>query len=165
MKAIFNTAMAVFALAFSAAPITTWAADPIVGTWRLASWTVEETDSKAVHNPMGEHPSGMQTFTPDGWFFFLATDSTRKPPAGPRATDAEAAQLYRTMAANAGRYRTEGDKWFIMPEVHSAPAIVGKELTGTFEIKGDRLEAKQAPIVSPLYGKQVVSTYVWERMK
>jgi hypothetical protein len=81
------------------------------------------------------------------------------------ATDAAAAQLYRTMAANAGRYRTEGDKWFITPEVHSAPAIVGKELTGTFEIKGDRLEAKQAPIVSPLYGKQVVSTYVWERMK
>jgi hypothetical protein len=165
MKAILNRAMAVFALAFSVAPITTWAADPIVGTWHLVSWTVEETDSKAVSKPFGEHPSGMQTFTPDGFFFYVATAYDRKPPAAPKATDAEAAQLYRTLGANAGRYRIEGDKWFITPEVHSAPQLVGTEFKGTFEIKGDRLEAKQEPYLSAQLGKRIAATYVWERAK
>ena len=165
MKAILNKAMAVFALMFSAVPITAWATDPLVGTWRLVSWSYEETESKAVSNPFGDHPSGMQTFTPDGWFFVVVTDSTRKPPAGPKATDAEAAQLYRTMAAIAGSYRTEGDKWFEKVEVHSAPAFVGTEVSGTFEIKDDRLQAKSVPFVSSVVGKQVVGTFVWERVK
>ena len=165
MKTISNTVIGVFALVFSVVPITAWAADPIVGTWRLVSWTMEETDSKAVHKPFGDHPSGIQTFTPDGWFFVVVTDPSRKPPEGPKATDAEAAQLYRTLAAIAGRYRTEGDKWFEKVEVHSAPAGVGMDVTGTFEIKDDRLEAKSVPFVSVLLGKQVVGTYVWERMR
>jgi hypothetical protein len=165
MKAIFNRAMAVFALVFGVVPISAWAADPTVGTWRLVSWTMEETESKAVHKPFGDHPNGMRTITPDGWLFIVITDPSRKPPADPKATDAEAAQLYRTMTASVSRWKTEGDKWFITPEIPSNPAFFGKTATGTFEIKGDRLEAKEDPYVSGILGKQVVATYVWERVK
>jgi hypothetical protein len=145
MKAILNKAMAVFALMFSAVPITAWAADPIVGTWRLVSWSYEETDSKTVHKPFGDHPSGMQTFTPDGWYFVVVTDSTRKPPAGPKATDAEAAQLYRMLAAIAGRYRTEGDKWFEKAEFHSVQRASGRRCRGLSRSKTIACRPSRSP--------------------
>jgi hypothetical protein len=37
-------------------------------------------------------------------------DPKRKPPAGPKATDAEADDLYRTMIAYSGAYSIEGSK-------------------------------------------------------
>jgi hypothetical protein len=36
-------------------------------------------------------------------------DPSRSPPAARKATDAKAAQLYGTMGAYAGRYKTDGD--------------------------------------------------------
>jgi hypothetical protein len=165
MKAILDTRMAIFALTCVFVPITAQAADPIVGTWRLVSWTTVETESKAVHNLFGEHPSGMETFTPDGWFFFIITDPSRKPPAAPKTTDAEAAQLYRTMGATAGRWRTDDNRWFISQEIVSSPAFVGTEAKGEFEIKGDRLEGKSDPFTSSLLGTQVFNQFVWERVK
>ena len=54
----------------------------------------------------------------------------------PHATDAKAAQLYRTMGAYAGRYKTDGDKLIVTPEVASGPALVGTEQTYLIEIKG-----------------------------
>jgi hypothetical protein len=37
------------------------------------------------------------------------------PSRTPQATDAEAAELYRTMGAYAGRYKTDGDKLIVIP--------------------------------------------------
>jgi hypothetical protein len=110
MKASCKIPMVVFALAISAMLSVARAADSIVGTWRLVSWTEEETQSKAVHKNFVDRPDGLSTFTSDGRMMIMFTDPTRKPPATPKATDAEAAQLYRTMVAFAGKYRTEGNK-------------------------------------------------------
>jgi len=49
------------------------------------------------------------TFTSDDRMIMFV-DPAGKPPASPKATDAEAAQLFRTMVAYAGKYRIEGDK-------------------------------------------------------
>src|SRR4029077_823189 len=65
MKSAFK-AIAVIALATSSLVSAARAADSIVGTWRLVSWTEEETESKAVHKNFGDHPSGLVTFTSDG---------------------------------------------------------------------------------------------------
>jgi hypothetical protein len=37
-------------------------------------------------------------------------ESCEKPPAGPKATDAEAVERYRTMIAYSGSYNIEGNK-------------------------------------------------------
>ena len=37
------------------------AADSVVGSWRLASWAEVETESKVVHTPFGENPTGVVT--------------------------------------------------------------------------------------------------------
>jgi len=165
MKASFTIPMVVLALATSAVFSVAQAADSIIGTWRLVSWTEEETQSKAVHKNFGDHPHGLLTFTSDGRMMILFTDPTRKPPATPNATEAEAAQLYRTMVAYAGKYRAEGNKLILTPEVSWNQAWNGTEQTRLFEIQGDRLQWKTTPFVSPFIGKEMVATLIWERVK
>ncbi len=165
MQAIYKIATAVFPLVISAVPSTAWAADSVVGVWRVVSDTAEETESKAVHKFYGDNPSGFITFTADGRYVIVITDSTRKPPAGPKATDAEAAQLWRTMLAGGGKYKTDGDKMTGSIEAAANPAVVGTEFSGSFEVKGDRLQYKSAPVLSGIIGKQIVITRVFERVK
>src|ERR1700758_4477644 len=50
-------------------------------------------------------------------------DPSRTPPAARKATDAKAAQHYRTMGVYAGRYKTDGDKLTMTPKVASSPAL------------------------------------------
>jgi hypothetical protein len=133
--------------------------------WRVVSDTVEETDTKAVHKFYGENPSGFIIFTADGRYILLIADPTRRPPAAAKATDTEAAQLWRTMVAAAGEYKTDGDKLSGRIEVASNPALNGVEFSGSFDLKGDRLQYKQAPIMSGIIGKQVILTRVFERVK
>jgi hypothetical protein len=47
----------------------------------------------------------------------IFTDPRRQPPASPKATDAEAAQLYRGMVAYAGSYWLEDDKVLVKVDV------------------------------------------------
>jgi hypothetical protein len=142
-------------------------ADKLVGTWRLVSRVYEEVESKAVHKPFGDNPSGITIFSSDGWECQLITASDRKPPAALEPTDAEAAQLFRTMAASCFRYKIDGDKWSVTTEVSNNPSFVGREATGVAEWKGpDRYQSKSSPFASNLVGgKQVVLISVWERVK
>ncbi len=118
MKASFQiVAVGFLVLAISTVFSAAWAADSIVGTWRLVSWTEEETESKAVNKVFGDKPNGLLTVTADNRMMAIFTASNRKPPAQPKATDAEAAQLFQTMLAYAGRYKTEGDKLTFYPEI------------------------------------------------
>jgi hypothetical protein len=146
------------------APVALAAAD-IVGTWRLVSWVEEETESKVQHKNFGENPSGLITLTSDGRMMIMFVDPVRKPPATPRASDNEAVHLCRTMVAYAGKYRTDGDRLIQYPEVSWNQAFTGTEQTRIFELKGDRLQWKTTPFVSPIIGKQMVATLVWERVR
>jgi hypothetical protein len=165
VKTSYKLITGVFGLAISAMPSAAWAAGSVVGTWRLVSYIEEETESKAVHKNFGDHPSGLITYTSDGRMMVIFTDPNRKPPAAAQATDLEAAQLYRTMVAYAGTYKTEGDKVIHYPEVSWSQAPNGRELTRFFEVEDDRLQLKSPPVVSPLIGKEIVGTVVWERVK
>src|SRR5438477_12073754 len=110
MNVIIKFASAALVFATSAAFTRTQAAESVVGSWRMVSWIEEETESKAVHKNFGDHPLGLLTYTTDGRMMIIFADPTRKPSATPKATDAEAAQLYRTMVAYAGSYSLDGDK-------------------------------------------------------
>jgi hypothetical protein len=165
MRATHKIALAFFALVISAVPSSAWSADSLVGMWRVVSNTAEETESKAVHKFYGDNPSGYLIYTADGRWMQLITDSTRKPPAAPKATDAEAAQLWRTMAAEAGTYKTEGDKITGSVEVSSNPAFIGTKFSVSFEVNGDRFQYKAGPFMSGILGKEIVYTRVFERVK
>jgi hypothetical protein len=140
------------------------AADSVAGSWRLASWAEVETESKVVHTPFGENPSGVITYTPDGRMSVLIIDPQRKSPAGPKATDAEGVELYQTMIAYSGAYSLDGNK-----VTHKIEVSWNQAWTGTnqqlFEVKDDMLTIKTPQITSPITGKESVSTLVWERVK
>jgi hypothetical protein len=86
------------------------ASEAIVGSWRLVSWVEVDTESKSAHNVFGDNPTGMITYTPDGRMSVFIIDPKRTKPAGPKATDAEAVELYRTIIAYSGSYGIEGNK-------------------------------------------------------
>jgi hypothetical protein len=162
LKASFKIAMAVLPMTVLSAA---QAADSIVGTWRLVSWVEEETENKIKRKHFDDNPNGLVIFTGDGHMSNIFTNSERKPPAAPRPTDEEATQLYRTMVAFSGSYKTESNKLTFYPEVSWNQAWNGTEQTRFFEVQGDRLQWKTALLLSPFDGKQVVATLVWERAK
>ena len=92
-------------------------------------------------------------------------DPNRKPAGGPKATDNEAAQLYRTMVAYAGAYSVEGEKVTHKIEVSWNQVWNGTDQQRFFEIRDNRLTIKTPPFASPFLGKQIVATLVWERVK
>ena len=158
----FRLSMLAFALSIAAAQAR--AADP-VGTWRLSSWVEEETESKIVHQAFGDRPLGLITFTADGHVAVIFSNPTRKPPASPKATDAEAADLYRTMVAYAGTYSIDGDKLTNHIEVSWNQAWNGTSQVRFVEVKDDRLTVKTQAFMSPFFNKQIVATLVFDRVK
>jgi len=89
----------------------------------------------------------------------------RKPSAIPKATEAEAAELYRTMVAYAGTYSVEGDKVAHKIDVSWNQAWNGTSQTRFIDVKDDRLTIKTSAFISPFLNKQIVATLVFERVK
>ena len=141
------------------------AADSIVGSWRLVTWVEVETESKSIHSIFGDNPTGLITYTPDGHMSVFIINPTRKAPAGPKATDAEAVDLYRTMIAYSGSYSIEGDKVSHKIEVSWNQAWTGTNQQRFVDVKDNQLTIKTPPIISPISGKEIVYTLVWERVK
>ncbi len=166
MKARLTIAVMMLGLTTGCLMSVAQAADSIVGTWRLVSWVEEETESKAQHKNFGEKPNGILMYTADGRMSVIFADPRRQPPASPKATDAEAAQLYRGIVAYSGSYRLEGDKVLVHVDASWNRAWDGTDRPPTtIEVKGERLTSKTAPFVSPFLGKRMVATLVWERVK
>jgi hypothetical protein len=138
----------------------------LVGTWRLVSFDREIVATKEVIHAFGGHATGFATYTADGRYMSLIVDSTRKPPAQPMATDAEAISLYRTMNAFAGSYRVEGDTIIYHFDITWNQIESGEEQKRPFKIEGDRLSFTTPPQKNAFLNNQIVSaSLVWERVK
>jgi len=142
-----------------------YATDSVVGSWRLVSWVEVETEGKAVHAVFGDNPTGVITYTSDGHMSVVIADPKRRAAAGPKATDAEAADLYRTMVAYSGSYSIDGNKVVHKIEVSWNQSWNGTNQQRFVDVKDDQLTIKTSPIISPISGKETVHTLVWERIK
>src|SRR4051812_12933782 len=86
-------------LAAASSPLTAQEAtkkEQLIGSWSVAS--LKATSGDKVSYPLGEKPAGYVTFTPTR-FWLLFVDSTRKSPASPTLTDAEAVAMMKTQVA------------------------------------------------------------------
>jgi hypothetical protein len=92
---------------------------PIVGTWSLQSFTERDIKTNVRSYPMGERPKARVIYTAGGHVATIFTATGRRAPAGLRATDAEAVQLFRTMVAFAGRYELNGSE--LITNTHAWP--------------------------------------------
>jgi hypothetical protein len=102
----------------------------LVGTWKLLAFKVWPSDTKEeARDALGPNPQGRLILTATGYITSFRVAEGRKP----AQTDAERAQLLRTMAAWTGRYRVEGNKLLVKIDAS------WKEYLRTFVLDGNRL--------------------------
>ena len=135
-----SLALAVAFLAFLtlAQPATAEdAPSSIVGFWKMASFTSKVMETGQTRLPYGEHPGGYTAFSRNGHMVHLVLKDDRKAPAGSDLTDAERADLFKTMAAFSGTYKVEANKIILHYE-----ATWIQSRTGTDEFVVSRQVAK-----------------------
>lgn len=115
-------------------------ADDLVGAWRLSGWEIESADG--THLPFGDHPSGVLTYTADGWMqaAISAPDRASLSVDNPRQAAAdELAATFLGYFSYAGTYDV-GDGAVVHHVLVSLnPAMVGTDQTRMIDLVGDRL--------------------------
>ncbi|MBE7197564.1 MAG: lipocalin-like domain-containing protein [Parafilimonas terrae] len=123
-------------------------ADRIVGTWELVSYKVEDKETGQLIDAMGSTPRGRAIFTRDGWVAFNLEGSNRQP----ATSDAERAELMKSLVAYIGRYRIEGDEWVTAVQTAWAPEWVGTEQRRAIRMDGDYADVTTPWRVMPNWG-------------
>jgi hypothetical protein len=136
---------------------------PIVGTWRLTSFTEQNLDTGTVGYPLGKAAKAFVIYEASGYTATIFTSADRKPPLAPRATNQEAIDLYRSMIAFAGRYELIGNRLVYHPEISWNEEWNGTIQERVFEVDGDRLEVKSLPGMGALTGVRSVFALAWKR--
>src|SRR5215470_11665033 len=134
------------------------ATDQLIGTWRVVS--LKATSGEKVTYPLGEKPDGCVTITPTR-FCLLFVDSTRKPPAAPTLTDAEAVAMMKTQVAWTGKYVTgeqtsEGLKITAHVDAASSQAITGMDRAYFVRVDGSKAVFKSPGVIVPMTGAMSV---------
>lgn len=154
---------------------------PIVGTWKLTSYTRLELDTNTIEHSYGEHPTGYVRYTSSGTIVLAIARDDRKPAervpsADEDAIAAERAQFFhdeygvppssaRTLPNRTyvGTYNIDGNK--IIYHIDSAwvPAWNGSNQVRYFTIEGKKLTIKSEPRKSLVDGKNVISIAIFEK--
>jgi len=134
------------------------AKDQLIGTWRVVS--LKATSGDKVTYPLGDKPDGYVTITPTR-FWLLFVDSTRKAPAAPTLTDAEAVAMMKTQVAWTGKYVTgeqTSDGLKITAHVDAAPsqAITGMDRPYFVRVDGSKAVFKSPGVIVPMTGAMSV---------
>ena len=135
----------------------------LFGSWLLESFAFEDLRTGERTHPLGEQPSGVISFQPDGRFFALMTAGTVEPPI----SELEQAAAFRRMIAYSGPYRLEDpDRLITTVDISWFPSWLGTEQIRFFNLKGDELWVRSAPLTMPTpTGEEtrVSAQVVWRR--
>jgi Lipocalin-like domain len=148
---------AAFALVAAAVPSQAQQAttkDQLIGSWKVLS--LKATTGDRVSYPLGEQVAGYVTITPTR-FWLLFVDGTRKAPAAPTLTDAEAVAMMRTQVAWTGKYTTaeqtaEGIKLTARVDAASSQAIFDTDRVYFVRVDGNRMMVKSPGVIVPMTG-------------
>ena len=133
--------------------------DKLVGTWQLLSFKAT-TGDKAGY-PLGERPGGYIGFTPNR-FWVMVVDTTRKAPAGPSPTEAEALALMKSNAAYTGKYivgpaqTPDGIKMTATVDAAANQALTGTNRVYFVRVDGNKLMLKSPSVFVPATGQMSV---------
>jgi hypothetical protein len=136
-------------------------AAPLLGTWKLQTFTTEDLTTGEKSNLFGAHPDGYLNYGADGRMYAILLEEKRKTPAGMVPTEAERIALYSGFSAYAGTYSIDGDE-----VSHHVDASWNQSWTGTTQVRRFRIDGRQltietVPDVNPVTGRQSVSVLVW----
>jgi hypothetical protein len=162
--AMIRTLIAV-ALAF----LLTWAkpaaaqdlASSIVGVWKMTSFTSKEMGTGKTIKLYGEQPVGYNMYTKGGRVLVFAVA------AKPDPTDSERAELFKSLYAYSGTYKTEGNNKLVSHVDGSwNQSWTGTDLVRQVEITGTKvLTITTPPFKSVMDGQEIVVTTTYERVE
>ena len=136
----------------------------LVGTWRIASFSVMSLETNEVSRPFGENPSGYLQYSPGGHIVVFLS-AGEMPKVSPPFSDADRAAMHsKIFGAYAGTYTVDGNKVTHHIVASYRPDWVGADQVRFVELSGDKLTIKTAPLVGPTTGQQIVSTLTFERI-
>ena len=128
--------------------------DQLIGSWKVLS--LKATTGDKVAYPLGEQVAGYVTITPTR-FWLLFVDATRKAPATPTLTDAEAIAMMKTQVAWTGKYTTaeqtaEGIKLTARVDAASSQAIYDTDRVYFVRVDGNKMMVKSPGVIVPMTG-------------
>lgn len=138
--------------------------DPLLGTWKLQSFTTEYQDTGQKIEPYGTHPGGYLSYGADRRMYVIIAGEGRKPPTQVVPTRAETIELFNGMAAYAGTYTIEGDQVSHHVDVSWIEAWTGTTQVRRFRIEGNSLHIRSVAAPDPIDGRFSSSTAVWTRV-
>jgi hypothetical protein len=138
--------------------------NPLLGTWKLRSYTREDAKTGEQSNPLGVHPGGYLNYSPDGRMMGILVGDNRKVPSGPIPTDSEVIALFKGMVAYAGTYTIDGNRVTHHVDASWNEAWTGTQQTRFYKLDGSILTLTTALSRSGLGAPMGVSTLVWQRV-
>ena len=138
-------------------------ASSIVGTWKLTSFARKEVATGKTAAAYGEHPSGYAYYTKGGHFLIFAVAQDRKKNEKADPTDAERVELFKSMFAWGGTYKTEGNKVIYNVDIAWVQSWVGPTRTYQVEMASNKLTVTTPPFKSTLDGQDIVVVTTYER--
>jgi hypothetical protein len=138
---------------------------PLLGTWKLRSFTQEDASTGETFSPLGSRPGGYINYSPDGRMMVILVGDNRTAPKDVVPTDQEMIGFYKSMLAYAGTYTIDGNR-----VVHHIDASWNQAWTGTQQIRFSKLDGGILTLTSAsgrrgFNGRIGASTVVWERVK
>ena len=133
----------------------------LIGNWKLVA-SQGILDNDPPKDTFGARPKGVLILTREGRMATMITSENRK--AG--ISDAERAELHKTMTAYSGKYRVDGNELVTTVEMSWNEAWNGTEQKRYWKIEDGKLFIETAPAPSANFpNRTVVARLVWERDK
>jgi len=130
----------------------------LIGSWKVLN--LKATTGDKVTHPLGDQVAGYVTITPTR-FWLLLVDATRKAPAAPALTDAEAVVMMKTQVAWTGKYTTapqaaDGIMLTAHVDAASSQAIFDTDRVYFIRVDGDKMMVKSPGVIVPMTGQTSV---------
>jgi hypothetical protein len=155
MKKLFAATIIALTLAAGPSHAQTTTKDQLIGSWKVLN--LKATIGEKVTYPLGDQVAGYVTITPTRiWLLFV--DATRKAPATPTLTDAEAVAMMKTQVAWTGKYTigeqtAEGIKLTARVDAASSQAIYDTDRVYLIRVSGDKMMVKSPGVIVPMTGQ------------
>jgi hypothetical protein len=154
IKLLFATIIAASIAAGPSQAQQTTTKDQLIGSWKVLN--LKATIGDKVTYPLGEQVAGYVTITPTRiWLLFV--DATRKAPAAPTLTDAEAVTMMKTQVAWTGKYTSgeqasEGIRLTAHVDAASSQVIFDTDRVYFIRVDGNRM-AVRGNVIVPMTGQ------------
>jgi len=141
--------------------------EQLIGAWKLVSYAAHPVDGSAPFFPLGESPSGIILYTPDGFMSAQLMSDGRAPFASGdwfEATSEEYRAEASTYIAYSGRFEVDEEKKTLSHSMFVSlfPNWIGQTQPRLVAIEGDQLHlATESPTRSR--GRLAMSKLIWRR--